>query len=467
MRHIYPAPIQSSVNGSTTNLDLFTGIFYLIRILGAGGGAIRPSVIPSANGGIYLEQDIFFDPQNNNESEFDHLWYFEPSSIPSFYEWGATSEPTARVAWASGDDETDDFPLQLRNMSEIVQDIYEDPSSTYWDFESFSLNDLGYSGFGYKVRPMNLGLQSSSSSNGPLSSVTFAPHPKSQMGWWLQLNNYNNQGHDGSSEDSDEESDSHVVTRSTADHLLVFEPQNFKLYARISHFDAGKLKEIMDTPRVKKYGGWNLLKNPSPNDTTQNVTFINQIQYDLYVRPDEKNLFSGITVLSRKTTPSSKYFDLEQEGSDYMETGVINLQATRYIQATEEIEMDPFSRTNVSSYVTYLKEFKGIKYFSWADVSAVVDMMGSNGHIVKNVLVKDVALLKHLIRARGYQGEFRDLPNTMGQEKDVTQIRIKTTGRVWGSFPIPFVQIEEGQTFLSHQYKEEYRRKIGQLNSLN
>jgi hypothetical protein len=65
--------------------------------------------------------------------------------------------------------------------------------------------------------------------------------------------------------------------------------------------------------------------------------------------------------------------------------------------------------------------------------------MISNGKVVKNVLIKDLNLLKHLIRARGYEGEFYDLEN----KGDAAQIRIKTTGRVSGSFPFPFVQIEE------------------------
>lgn len=73
-------------------------------------------------------------------------------------------------------------------------------------------------------------------------------------------------------------------------------------------------------------------------------------------------------------------------------------------------------------------------------MSAVADLL-SNGRVVRNVLIEDLSLLKHLIRGKGYTGKFWEVPHQ--GENNGARVRIRTEGVLRGSLPIPFVQFEE------------------------
>jgi hypothetical protein len=105
------------------------------------------------------------------------------------------------------------------------------------------------------------------------------------------------------------------------------------------------------------------------------------------------------------------------------------------------------------------------RYYSWTDVTASADMMGPNGQVIPNVLVRDVSLLKHLIRSKGYTGEFRELPLKKGDTGG--RIRIKVEGSVRGSFPLPFVQFNEGESTHVPLFEEEYKCNNGEIGNIN
>jgi hypothetical protein len=274
-------------------------------------------------------------------------------------------------------------------------------------------------------------------------NVTVTLGAESLKGWWLQVDEESPSSADSKNSDCDDE-----CLRSKSNSILILEPTNFSLHGDSNHMDIGEIPDLLQKVKFTKsyLSSSKMILNPTGILQSVNVTMDTLVEYNVYVEPNPEHRFlSTLQIHNPKTNPSSKYFDFENDPS-YDGKGMI-LQATSYVKSTEEFEVEPASTKNISAYITYMEEMVGIPYSSWTNVSAQIDMMtraddkGQDARGIKSVWVHNPALLKHLLRSRGYQGRIKEVETAPGEP---TKVAIKIRGSLRGKLPIPTVQFEEG-----------------------